>query len=63
MTKCGYIHTDNAVIQGVVTAAACGGGALVHTLFCSVSDPDLFFTDLDPGFFSQSGSGSGSGSR
>jgi len=40
-----------------------GGGALVHTLFCSVSDPDLFFKDLDPGFFSQSGSGSGSGSR
>ena len=26
----------------------------------SVSDPDLFFTDPDPGFFSQSGSGSGS---
>ena len=26
----------------------------------SVSDPDSFFTDPDPGFFSQFGSGSGS---
>ena len=29
----------------------------------SVSDPDSFFTDPDPGFFSQSGSGSGSRQR
>ena len=33
------------------------------TVKVSVSDPDSFFTDPDPGFYSQSGSGSGSGSR
>ena len=33
-----------------------------YVFFTSVSDPDSFFTDPDPGFFSQFGSGSGSGS-